>query len=159
VASSATYHIDLANNWFAEPSVGFGATLSEFGTLQTNANQQSLGIVSGAISFDSINSLLARAGVRVGTTVPLSQTLVVQPFGTFSTWHEFDDNSRSVFTQPGFADPVGVSRVGTFYQAGVGMSGQIVNTGWLGFVRGDFRWGERIDGTSIIGGLRYNFTQ
>ena len=89
----------------------------------------------------------------------MSPSLVVQPFGTFSTWHEFDDNSRSVFTQPGFADPVGVSRVGTFYQAGVGMSGQIVNTGWLGFVRGDFRWGERIDGTSIIGGLRYNFAQ
>jgi hypothetical protein len=159
VSSSATYHIDLQNNWFAEPSVGFGATLSEFGTLQTNANQQSLGIASGAISFDSINSLLARTGVRVGTTVPVSQSLVVQPFGTFSVWHEFDDNSRSVFTQPGFADAVTVNRVGTFYQAGVGMSGQIINTGWLGFVRGDFRWGDRIDGTSIIGGLRYNFAQ
>jgi hypothetical protein len=50
-------------------------------------------------------------------------------------------------------------RVGTFYQAGVGISAQVLNTGLLGFVRGDFRFGDQLHGWAAIGGVRYTFGQ
>jgi hypothetical protein len=50
-----------------------------------------------------------------------------------------------------------LSRVGTFYQAGLGISAQLLNTGFIGFARGDLRWGDNLNGASIVGGLRYSF--
>ena len=43
------------------------------------------------------------------------------------------------------------SRVGTYGQYSIGLAGQIVNTGWLGFVRVDYRNGDRIEGLSGTG--------
>jgi hypothetical protein len=48
-------------------------------------------------------------------------------------------------------------RVGTFYQAGAGVSAQVLNTGFLAFVRGDFRIGNKLDAASLHAGARYTF--
>jgi opacity protein-like surface antigen len=49
------------------------------------------------------------------------------------------------------------SRVGTYCQYSLGVAGQIVNTGWLGYARVDFREGPKIEGVSVNGGIRYQF--
>jgi hypothetical protein len=157
VSGSAAYHFELPDHWFFEPTAGFGLTQTRFDTLQTNVGQQAAGIAPGAISIDPLTSMLAHAGVRVGTSVMLSDMLAVQPFGTLSIWREFSGLSHETFFQSGTADPVTVNRVGTFYQGGLGLSAQVLNTGLVGFARGDIRWGERLDGLSVVGGLRYTF--
>ena len=48
--------------------------------------------------------------------------------------------------------------MGTYGQFGLGMAGQIIDTGWLGYARVDYRTGENIEGVSGNIGLRYQFT-
>jgi len=50
------------------------------------------------------------------------------------------------------------SRVGTYGQFALGVAGQLLGTGWLGYVRGDYRIGDNIEGWSVNGGVRYQFT-
>ncbi|MBN8920301.1 MAG: autotransporter outer membrane beta-barrel domain-containing protein, partial [Rhizobiales bacterium] len=54
--------------------------------------------------------------------------------------------------------PVSTTRVGTFGQVGFGVSGQILQTGFVGFVRGDVRFGERLEGGAFVTGARYSFS-
>jgi hypothetical protein len=157
LSGSAGYHFDLVDHWFVEPSAGFGLTQTQFDTLATNVGQAGQGIAQGAISFDSMFSMLVHAGARVGTSFVLSDTLALQPFGTLSVWRELGGQSSATFANGGVPDPLTVSRVGTFYQAGLGMSAQLLNTGFVGFARGDIRWGDNLDGMSVVGGLRYTF--
>jgi hypothetical protein len=53
--------------------------------------------------------------------------------------------------------PISTTRGGTFGQLGLGVSGQILQTGIVGFVRGDVRFGENIDRLAVVGGARYTF--
>jgi opacity protein-like surface antigen len=110
----------------------------------------------------------------VGTNFT-SGGLALQPFVTASVFHEFAGNVNTHF-QSCFAGLFGVppslcgltpidtsadlttSRVGTYGQFAVGIAGQIINTGWLGYVRADYRTGENIDGWSVNGGIRYQFS-
>jgi outer membrane autotransporter protein len=157
-SGSAGYHIPLIDDWFLEPSAGFAYTQTGFGTLTTNMNQAQQHIAQGSITFDTLSSLLAHAGARVGTSVNVADTLALQPFATLSVWREFEGQSSATFSQAGgLSDPFTLSRVGTFYQAGVGVSAAVANTGLVGFVRGDLRWGDNLDGASLVGGLRYTF--
>jgi hypothetical protein len=157
VSGSAGYHFDLVNNWFIEPAAGFGLTQTQFDTLATNVGQSAQGIAAGTISFDSIFSMLVHGGARVGTSFVVADTLALQPFGTLSAWRELGGQSSATFANGGVSDPLSLSRVGTFYQAGLGLSAQLLNTGLIGFARGDIRWGDNLTGTSIVGGLRYSF--
>jgi opacity protein-like surface antigen len=50
------------------------------------------------------------------------------------------------------------SRIETYGQFAVGVAGQIINTGWLGYARVDYRVGPDIEGWSVNAGLRYQFT-
>jgi hypothetical protein len=104
--------------------------------------------------------LVRRAGVRVGTSLTAG-SIGLQPFVAASVWDEFAGNTTSSFTcncQLAGLFPVGVNisgtRVGTFGQFGLGTAAQILNTGWLGFVRADYRTGENIQGWDLI---RYQF--
>jgi hypothetical protein len=157
VSGSAGYHFDLVNNWFIEPAAGFGLTQTQFDTLATNVGQSAQGIAAGTISFDSIFSMLVHGGARIGTSFVVADTLALQPFGTLSAWRELGGQSSATFANGGVSDPLSLSRVGTFYQAGLGLSAQLLNTGLIGFARGDIRWGDNLTGTSIVGGLRYSF--
>jgi opacity protein-like surface antigen len=47
---------------------------------------------------------------------------------------------------------------GTFGQYAVGVSGLIANTGWVGFVRVDYRNGSDLSGWNGTGGVRYQFS-
>ncbi|HLK81830.1 MAG TPA: autotransporter outer membrane beta-barrel domain-containing protein, partial [Xanthobacteraceae bacterium] len=156
-SGSAGYHFDLVNNWFVEPAAGFGLTQTQFDTLATNLGQQAQGIAPGTISFDSIFSMLVHGGARVGTSFIVADTLALQPFGTLSVWRELGGQSNATFADGGVSDPLTLSRVGTFYQAGIGLSAQLLNTGLIGFARGDFRWGDNLNGAAVVGGLRYTF--
>src|ERR1700730_19367107 len=102
--------------------------------------------------------------------------MVWQPCAEVSGWHEFGPNANSNFaTCPGLAPgqscaffggavPVIVSAAsststfGTFGQYSLGVSGQVVVTGWLGFARVDYRDGPNLQGLSGTGGIRYQFT-
>ena len=54
--------------------------------------------------------------------------------------------------------PVGsTTRVGTFGQFSAGLAGQLTDSSWVGFVRGDYRIGQNIAGWTANAGLRYNF--
>jgi hypothetical protein len=91
----------------------------------------------------------------------LNDTVALQPFATASVWHEFMGNAGAVFNIAGIGPaidiPISTTRVGTFGQVGLGVSGQVLHTGFVGFVRGDVRFGENIDGLAVVGDARYTF--
>ena len=160
VNGSVGYHFDIGNSWFVEPQSCVSYTRSTFDSLAFNPN-----IVNGNLSFDTLESLLARAGVRIGTAFLVNDKVALQPFVTLSVWHEFKENATSQFNQIDPATnalsavvPVSTTRVGTFGQVGFGVSGQILQTGFVGFVRGDVRFGERLEGGAFVTGARYSFS-
>jgi opacity protein-like surface antigen len=105
--------------------------------------------------------------LRFGTTVE-SGNIIYQPFAAVSVWHDFDHDITANFQScPGCFNGVGLgnvtgslssTNVGTFGQYSVGISGQIADTGWLGFVRVDYRNGDKLESLSGTGGIRYQFT-
>jgi outer membrane autotransporter protein len=84
---------------------------------------------------------------------------MLQPFVAYSLWHEFSGNTLTTFVPTGAAGDVTVSssRIGTFSQVSVGIAGQLANSHFLGFVRGDARFGSSINGWAATAGLRYQF--
>jgi len=152
--ASAGYRYNLPDRWFIEPSVAF---------LYTNLHVDSLlvGLGGGAFAsqvFDPFSSALGRAGLRVGTDIALEKIqLNIQPFMTGSVWHEFAGNSTAQFISNGVSIPLTVTRVGTFGQVGAGVAAQIAKTGALGFIRGDYRFGDNIQGYALVAGMRYQF--
>ncbi len=159
--ASAGYRFDVGNNWFVEPSAGLIHSVVKVDTL----NLAGSGPAPPAyIQFNDVQSTLGRAGVRVGTSFTAGN-LALQPFVTASVWHEFEGpataNYQSFTTFPPSDTPLlatlSSSRVGTYGQYSVGLAGQVVNTGWLGYVRVDFREGPNIEGVSVNGGIRYQF--
>ncbi len=165
------YRFDLANKWFVEPSVG--GVLSHVstdpfdisGTLLTGTGTS----LPGAVQVQDVDSILGRTSVRIGTTLTSDGGLVVaQPFFTASVFHEFAGNvTASVSSQGNYINASGAalwningvmstSRVGTYEQFGLGSTFQLVNTGWLGYGRVDYRTGDNIQGISVNAGLRYS---
>lgn len=153
---SAGYRWDLPESWFIEPS---GALLySQLHTDTLTVKLDPTGESTGSLNFMPFNSLLGRLGFRVGTTYVLDKfQLALQPFGTASVWHEFEGDTHTNFVTGSSIVPLAVTRIGTFGQLGLGVSGQVLQTGLLGFVRGDWRFGENLSGYAVVGGLRYQF--
>jgi len=58
---------------------------------------------------------------------------------------------------PNLSSTVTTSSLGTYGQFGLGVAAQVVNTGWVSYLRGDYRTGDNIEGWSVNGGLRYQF--
>lgn len=169
VTASAGYNFALANNWFIEPSAGFVYSNTKVDSFNSVGSPGIL--VSGTNSVNDIESKLGRLSLRVGTTVQ-HNNIIFQPFATASVFREFAGNvtanfstfPNSLFFQPPVGPPAtfnqttSTSRVGTYGQVSVGVAGQVVNTGWLGYVRLDYRHGDNIDGWTGNAGLRYQFT-
>ena len=105
--------------------------------------------------FDTQKSTLGRLGARVGTSFNVDEKLNLQPFVSFSVWNEFEKQSSANVVLGGSTVPLLATRVGTFYQASGGLAFALTGTGAIGFVRGDWRKGDSIEGYSILGGLRY----
>jgi opacity protein-like surface antigen len=112
--------------------------------------------------------MLGRLSVRVGTTVT-SGDVVWQPFASASVFHEFQGGAVGSLTTnfaslgPSFASiptlssTVSTSSLGTYGQFGLGVAARLVGTGWVTYLRGDYRTGDNIEGWSLNGGLRYTF--
>ena len=164
VMGEAGYRYDIGGGYFVEPSVGLIWSHLNLGTLSTSGVPNTgISQVGGDFSFNPIDSLIGRAGVRVGTSFTTGN-LGLQPFVAASVWDEFLGDTTSSFVcncQLANLLPTGVNisstRVGTFGQFGLGTTAQVLNTGWLGFVRADYRTGENIQGWDVTGGIRYQF--
>ncbi|WP_283804860.1 autotransporter domain-containing protein [Rhodopseudomonas sp. B29] len=165
ISTSAGYNVALANNWFIEPSAGFIYSKTRVDDF-TYSGTALLGI-GGTVSTDDIASEIGRLSMRAGTVIA-TPNVVWQPFASASVFHEFAGNVRTNFTafaNNGFFNnnpstynqQTLTSRVGTYGQYSLGIAGQVVNTGWLGFLRVDYRNGSNIDGWTGNAGLRYQF--
>ena len=159
------YRFDIGP-YFVEPSAGLvwshldGFSFTEFGLGGTSPG---LGVT---LTTNTIDSLIGRAGVRVGTSFAAAG-FTWQPFLAASVWDEFEGNATSSAvcncsafshgTVPDTGVNISSTRVGVFGQFGGGTSIQIPNTGWLGFIRGDYRTGDDIHGWDVVGGIRYQF--
>jgi opacity protein-like surface antigen len=171
ISTSAGYNFDLGNSWFIEPSAGFIYSRTSVDSF-TNPGTTLLAIPS-TISTNDVTSEIGRLSLRVGKAIP-TPTVIWQPFASASVFHEFAGNVVSNLTSApngAFFIPAGgastpatinqmttTSRVGTYGQYSLGLAAQIVNTGWLGFVRVDYRNGSNIDGWTGNAGIRYQFT-
>lgn len=172
---NAAYRFNLPNQWFVEPSIGGVWSVAEVDDLAvagTFAGGNLNGTSPGSLRVEDVHSLLGRASVRVGTTI-VSGGIALQPFVVGSVFREFAGNVRSSFdgddTRLGVV-PAGVdnlfaqtgtissSRVGTYGHVGVGIAGVLLNTGWLGYARVDYRGGENLESITANAGLRYQFT-
>jgi len=164
-STSAGYQFQFGNNWFIEPSAGFVWSKTEVDSL--NLVGQPGNAISGTLTFNDIESQIGRLTLRVGTTFA-SGGLVLQPFVTGSVFHEFADDATSIYRTcvncvffnglPADASiTTTASRIGTYGQISAGIAGQVTNTGWVGFVRGDYRKGDDLEGWTANAGLRYNF--
>ena len=173
ISTSAGYNFDVGNGWFVEPSAGFAYSKTSVDNF-INPGATALG-TQGIIATNDIESELGRLSVRVGKTIE-TPNVVWQPFFTASVFHEFAGNvvanystlPNTLFVAPvpgvvgavntTFTQTTSTSRIGTYGQYSLGVAGQIINTGWLGFVRVDYRNGENINGWTGNAGIRYQFT-
>ncbi len=156
VTSSAGYKFDVGS-YFVEPSVGLVWSHLTLDTVAVPGGGPT-GVPAGVLSFSPVDSTVGRAGVRVGTAFQ-SGNLALQPFAAASVWNEFASDAQSAFVCNGcaFSLNIDTSRVGTFEQFGLGVAAQVLNTGWIGYARGDYRTGANIEGWDVTGGIRYQF--
>jgi opacity protein-like surface antigen len=161
------YIYDLGNHWFVEPSAGIVWSRTAVdsvnvpGTMVTGTGS----VPPWVLSVDDIQSTLGRLSVRVGTSVIAGNTLL-QPFASASVFHEFHGGATSSLTSnfaaigmplPTLTSTVSTASLGTYGQFGLGVAAQFLSTGWLSYLRGDYRTGDDIEGLSLNGGLRYQF--
>src|SRR5215467_11271395 len=161
---------DLPGNWTLEPSAGVIFSHTSIDPLTIAGVPLPVGPtfapLSGTLQFQDVESVLGRASVKLGTSLPLAGgQIVAYPFVTASVFHEFEGDvtasiAATVTTPfPPFAIPgsgsLTASSVGTYAQFGGGSAFELANTGWLGFARVDYRTGDNIQGYSVSGGLRY----
>ena len=178
--SNIGYNHALQNNWFIEPSAGIVVSrvkvdpFNVTGAVTLPATFTPNVTFPGTLRVSDINSTLGRLSLRGGTTL-VSGNMIWQPFAIGSIYHEFEGSVNSSFDSAPFNNTIAPSlpasgviprltgnvsstTLGTYGQIGVGVSAQIVNTGWLGYIRGDYRNGDNIHGYSANGGIRYQFT-
>jgi hypothetical protein len=170
-ASSAGYNMRLGNNYFLEPSVGVVVSRTSVDNVNLNSLVGGFVVnVPGTLSFGDVKSTLARASLRAGTSFNAGG-ITLSPYGVVSVFHDFEGKSTANYTTqcvatgqcavvpgPEFTTSLNSSSVGTFGQYSLGITGQVSNTGWLGYARVDFRKGDNIEGVGVNGGLRYQFT-
>jgi opacity protein-like surface antigen len=184
VTGNIGYNYALADNWFIEPSAGFlwsKTGVDPFNTSGTLVLQQPFnGPITqpfpGTISVNNIYSALGRVSLRVGTSFS-TDNWILQPFATVSGFREFQGNNSATLISAPFSIPptvetftctnhgvlvpcvtvgkLSATNIGTYGQFAVGGAAIIPNTGWLAYIRADYRTGDHIDGWSMNGGIRY----
>ena len=161
------YNQALGGGWFLEPSGGVVWSRVSVDPLNVPGFPLAGGrFATGTVTIDDIESVLGRLSLRVGTNFT-SGGLAWQPFFTASVFHEFagEVTARSVTSGndgpgvvlDGAVLTTSTSRVGTYGQFALGTAAAIINTGWLGYARVDYKVGEDIEGWNFNAGLRYQF--
>jgi len=167
--ANVAYYQTLGNNWFIEPSAGIVWSRTRVDSVSvpgTIVLGQGGIIPPWVLAVDDIESTLGRLSVRVGRSVALGN-VVLWPFASASVFHEFQGGATSnlasnfpaigIANLPPLSSTVSVASVGTYGQFALGFSAQVVDTGWVSYLRGDYRTGDNIEGWSVNGGLRYQF--
>ena len=165
VSAGAGYNFGRQDGWFVEPSAGVIWS-------RTQVDPFALGgpvpvPVSGTLAISDIDSLIGRVTLRVGRSFT-SGDMTWTPFGSASVFREFAPSVSSTFqtcthcafinsSDATLAVTTSTTRVGTFGQFSAGLAGQLTDSSWVGFVRGDYRIGQNIEGWTANAGLRYNF--
>jgi opacity protein-like surface antigen len=179
IAGNTGYRFDLGNNWTLEPSAGGVFSRTSVDQIYIANAVNTLGVpipglpaatatASATQLTNDVESALGRASVKLGTSLPLyGGQIIAYPFVTASVFHEFaSDATASIAVTGTFPSPVGafqfrgngnltLSGVGTYGQFGAGSAFQLTDTGWLGYLRVDYRTGDNIQGYSVNAGLRY----
>jgi opacity protein-like surface antigen len=174
LTGNVAYNQTLGSRWFIEPSAGFIWSRTQVDPLNVPGTGIA-GIPVGpgfvppwVLRIDEIESVLGRLSVRIGTTIT-SGDVIWQPFASASVFDEFRGGVTSSLTSnfsalgpaftplPTLTSTVTTSSLGTYGQFGLGVMARLANTGWLGYLRGDYRTGDNIEGWSVNGGLRYQF--
>jgi opacity protein-like surface antigen len=174
LSGNVAYNQKLGNQWFIEPSAGIIWSRTQVdpshvpGTGITGTPVGPGFVPPWVLTVNDIESTLGRLSVRVGTTVT-SSNMVWQPFVSASVFHEFQGGVTSGLASsfsalgpplaalPTLSSTVSTGSLGTYGQFGAGIAAQVLNTGWVSYLRGDYRIGDNIEGWSINGGLRYTF--
>jgi opacity protein-like surface antigen len=166
------YNYGFADTWFIEPSAGVvwsKVSVDPLNTSGTFVLAQGLAL-PGTVNINDIYSTIGRVSLRVGTSFSTA-SWILQPFVTISGFREFsgnnsatiNSNSSSIFGA-GFpvvlqgSGQLSATNIGSYGQFGLGVVAVLPNTGWLAYVRGDYRTGDHIDGWSMNGGLRYQLS-
>ena len=165
VTGNVGYRFDVAaadhSKWFIEPSIGGVWSHTDVDPLNVPGTAiVGTGVgLPGTFQINDIESALGRASVRVGTSFA-SDHIAWQPFATASVFHEFagdvtttqtgavaplcnivgnvppcNQNLPPLFKDVQFTGDQSVSRVGTYGQFALGIAGQVIDTGWLGYAR------------------------
>jgi hypothetical protein len=155
INGSLSYQIEMPGNIVVEPTANLSYTRGTFDTIAAAAGAGAAA-TNYLLQFQTVESLLARGGVRVATALPYDR-MVFAPFVIGLVLHEFKDNARGAFISGGNSFEITTDRVGTFYQVSAGVSAVDTKSGFLGFVRGDLRLGDRVQGVAGNIGVRYTF--
>jgi hypothetical protein len=164
ITSSAGYNLRF-DGYFIEPSIGFVYSKVHLDPLDVSAT-----VLGGArvvtlptiLRLDDIETSLGRIGVRVGTSF-VTSGVSLTPFVGASVWHEFAGNTTMnasfvpTFTGAPGSLSLSSTRIGTFGQYSLGIGANMLDTGWLGYARIDYRNGQNIEALGVNGGLRYQF--
>jgi opacity protein-like surface antigen len=117
------------------------------------------------VTIDDIERVLGRASVSIGTSFADGR-VTWQPYFTASVFHEFNGDVTARSLEAGTGSPAlegllltetSHGGVGTYGQFAAGMAAVLGNTGWLGYIRGDYRIGDHLEGWGVNAGLRYQF--
>jgi opacity protein-like surface antigen len=176
LTGNVAYNQKLGNQWFVEPSAGVVWSRTQVDPLNVpgtialagGAGPSGVLIPPWLLTVNDIESTLGRLSVRVGTTVT-SGNVAWQPFVSASVFHEFQGGAVGSLTTnfgalggswgstPTLFSSVSTGGLGTYGQFGLGVAARVVDTGWVTYLRGDYRTGDNIEGWSLNGGLRYTF--
>jgi opacity protein-like surface antigen len=182
IGGSAGYQFKPANsNWFIEPSGGLiysRVHVDAVNGLSPPVLGSSGSSIQGTLQLNDIESTTGRLGLRVGESFSAGN-VVWTPFAAVSAWTDFGASIKGSYSTCGSPTQGGTAQqdcifygsypaqitsnftaqgIGTYGQYSLGISGQIVNTGWLGFARVDFRDGDRLEGWDGTAGIRYQFS-
>lgn len=171
VSGNVAYNQQLGDKWFVEPSAGIIWSRTHVDSLNVPGTGV-LGTPIGpgfvppwVLTVNDIESTLGRLSARVGTTVTFGN-VVWQPFVSASVFDEFEggvtSSLRSNFSAisaplPTLSSTVSTGSLGTYGQFGLGIAMRTIDTGWVGYLRTDYRTGDNVEGWSVNGGLRYQF--
>lgn len=166
VSANVAYQHKLGSDWYIEPSVGllWARTavdpLNFPGTLVSGTGS----VPPSTLSVNAIDNAVGRLGLRAGTTIQTGGMMVLQPFAAVSVFHDFGgavtsalaSNFAAIGQDHSFGSTITTASLGTYTQYSLGVASQVVDTGWLGYFRADYRAGD-IEGWMLSGGLRYQF--
>jgi len=149
VNASVSYKFALPDRYFIEPTANISYTRSTFDGL-------SVGYGTAALDFAPVTSLLGRAGLRFGTSFSYGG-YNWSPYVLGLVENEFEKSSKATLAYNWGDYALSADRVGTFYQTSLGIAFQSQTSGLVGFARGDWQTGHKINGGGAVGGLRYSF--